>query len=169
MFMEEGLPERLKLIYGWHSVAGPGGPVGGDVCLDEQAGPLLVRAGTDVSMDGVADRFGALEFGELDSEPGLDVLTCWAEKHEVVVCLWDLAGADGALVVVGAVEAVEAELCWELIVVEIPHQLAFAAPNFCHPLPDRRPVQLGSCDFGPSGLHGVGDEVMIDFAMRCCR
>ena len=71
----------LKLTYGWHSVAGPGGPVRGDVCLNEQAGPLLVRAGTDVSMDGVADRFGALEFGELDSEPGLNVVTCRAEKH----------------------------------------------------------------------------------------
>ena len=71
----------------------------------------------------------------------------------MVVCLWDLAGADGALVVVGAVEAVEAKLCWELVVVEIPHQLAFAAPDFGHPLPDRRPVQLGSCNFGPSTTH----------------
>ena len=87
----------------------------------------------------------------------------------MVVCLWDLAGADGALVVVGAVEAFEAELCWELVVVVIPHQLAFAAPDFCHPLPDRRPVQLGSCNFGPSGLHVVGDEVMIGLAVRCCR
>ena len=35
VLMKEGLPERLKLVYGWHSVAGPGGPVRSDVGLDE--------------------------------------------------------------------------------------------------------------------------------------
>jgi hypothetical protein len=35
LLMKEGLPERLKLVYGWHSVAGPGGPVRSDVGLDE--------------------------------------------------------------------------------------------------------------------------------------
>ena len=61
--MKEGLPERLELTYGWHLETCPGGPVGGDVGLDERKGPLPVWAGTDVSMDRVPDGFGAAELG----------------------------------------------------------------------------------------------------------
>ena len=95
------------------------------------------------------------ELGELDSQPGLDVVPSWAEEHKVVIALCALV-ADWALVVVGSVEANEAELCWELVVVVIPHQLTFGAPYFGHPLPYRRPVQLGACGLR-SNVCGVGD------------
>ena len=65
--MKEGFPERFELTYGWHLKMCPGGPVGGDVGLDERKGSLPLRAGAHVSMDGIAVGFRAADFGELDS------------------------------------------------------------------------------------------------------
>ena len=44
------------------------GPGRGDVCLNEQAGPLLVLANTDVSVDGVSDAsYNSIVENQVDS------------------------------------------------------------------------------------------------------
>jgi hypothetical protein len=65
--LEEDLSEILALTYGWDMVARTGSPAGGDVGLDKHQDPLLVWAGTDVSMNRVADEIYAAKFCELDS------------------------------------------------------------------------------------------------------
>ena len=105
-------------------------------------------------MDGVADGSGALELGELDAEPDSIFEAGWAVSHHMFICL-RLEVAYWVYVIICEMAAFESGLCGELVMVEIPHHLPIAAPNFHHPFPDGPPVELRSRDFRSALLSGA--------------
>ena len=79
-------------------------------------------------MDRVADGFGNSELSELDAKPRGVFQAGRAVQHEVVVA-FRLDFTDRTAVILCLLEAFESELCGQLVVVVIPHQLSLAAPD----------------------------------------